>query len=360
MRRRALWFILALVAGLGVTLWIGNRLRQPVIQRSARQTGQPAVAYLSPAAASEVWLLELDGSAPRQITATAGRVAGLETLPDSGRLVVVVINDLGGSDLHLLNWDGSDMQPMVECGADLCSQPAASPDGRWLAYNRAAADAGDSPIPWLLELVDGDTYPLELDPLILAEEFSWSPDSSRLAFYDPRAGGIRVRDMSSGQERMLETNISQAGSWSPDGQSLTVNVEEAIGGFVSMKVYIHNFQTGESRLLLGEADDDASDYSLPDWSPDGAWLAYGTLRLARSPAKQIWIIRPDGSGARAVTDDLAHAHANYRWSPDSSRLVFQRFALGSSANTPELMLWEKAGDRLEVIAQDAIHPVWLP
>lgn len=360
MTRRTIVFLIALLAGLGLTLWVVSRLRQPATEIPARQTGQAAVAYLSPVAASEVWLLELDGSAPRPITSTGGRVTGLEALSDGSRLVAVVSNDLGGSDLHLMNWDGSDARLLVACGVDLCAQPQASPDGRWLAYNRASADSADTPVPWLLELVDGDTYQLELDPLILAEVFSWSPDSRRLAFYDPAAGGIRVREMDDGQERVLETNILQAGSWSPDGQTLTVNVEEAARGFVSMKVYIHDLASGQSRLLLGAADDDASDYSLPAWSPDGVWLAYGTLRLARSPAKQIWIIRPDGSGARAVTDDLAHTHTSYRWSPDGSYLVFQRYALGSSGNTPELMLWELASGSFQPIAQDATHPVWLP
>lgn len=360
MKRRTFLFLIALLAGLGLTLWAVSHLRQPVIDSTTRRLGQPALVYLSPSIASEVWLRELDSSAARQISNTGGRVIGLEALPDGSRLVAVVANDHGGSDLLLMNWDGSDPVTLVECGADLCSQPAASPDGRWLAYNRAAANAPDRPVPWLLKLVDGDTYALELDPLILAEVFSWSPDSSRLAFYDPAAGGIRVRMMNSGQELVLETNIAQAGSWSPDGQSLTVNVEEAINGFISMKVYIHDFQTGQSRILLGEADDDASDYSLPAWSPDGAWLAYGALRLARSPAKQIWIIRPDGSDARAVTDDLGRAHAGYHWSPDGSRLVFQRFALGSSGSTPELVVWNMATGDTQVIAQDAINSVWLP
>lgn len=360
MKQRPIVFFIALLAGLGLTLWVASRLRQPAVQTAGRSEGQPAIVYLSPANASEVWLHELDGSTAQQISNTGGRVTGLEALPDGNRLVAVVINDQGGSDLHLLNWDGSDPLLLVECGAELCSQPAASPDGRWLAYKRAAADAPDQPVPWLLELVDGDTYSLEMDPLILAEVFSWSPDSSRLAFYDPAAGGIRVRTMSSGEERVLETNIAQAGSWSPDGQQLTVNVEEAIDGFVSMKVYIHNFETGQSRILLGEADDDASDYSLPAWSPDGNWLAYGTLRLAGSPAKQIWLVRPDGSDARVVTDDLARAHANYRWSPDGTRLAFQRFALGSSGNTPELVVWDMASGETEIIAQDAIEPLWLP
>ncbi len=360
MKRRPIVFLIALLAGLGLTLWAASRLRQPVTQAAGRPEGQPAIAFLSPAEVSEAWLTELDGSAARQITNTGGRVTSLEALPDGSRLVVVVLNDQGGSDLRLLNWDGSNPLLLVDCGADLCSQPAASPDGRWLAYNRAAADAPDRPVPWLLELADGDTYPLELDPLILAEVFSWSPDSSRLAFYDPAAGGIRVRSMSDGQEVVLETNIAQAGSWSPDGQELTVNVEEAFGGFVSMKVYLHHFQTGQSRILLGVAEDDASDYSLPAWSPDGRWLAYGTLRLAGSPAKQIWLIRPDGSGARAITDDLARAHANYQWSPDGSRLAFQRFALGSSGSAPELLVWEMESDETQAIAQDAIHPVWAP
>lgn len=323
-----------------------------------RTSAQPGIAYLSPVAASEVWLQELGGSPPRQLTHTGGRVSGLAMLNRSS-LVAVIANDQGGSDLYRVQWDGSRAQPMAACGADLCAAPSVSADGRWLAFTRQAPGA-DFPAPWLIDLATGAARPLENDPLIGALNFSWSPDSQKLAFYDPASGGVRVRDLETAAERVLQTNVPQAGSWSADNRLLTVNVEEAAAGFASMKVYLFDTAAGTQQLLLGSAPDDASDYGVPQWSPDGQWLAYSRRALTGNPAKQIWIIRPDGSGARAVTDNLAQAHGAYRWSPDSRQLVFQRLSLGASENVPAVVVWDLATGAFQTVAEDAASPVWLP
>ncbi len=359
-QKRGLIFFGALIFALTATLGGFWLLRGRGSSDSpARQAAQPGIAYLSPVAGSEVWLQELDGSPPRQLTHTGGRVTGLEALKGGDWLAAVVANDQGGSDLFLASWDGSRVRPLVECGADLCAGPSASADGRWLAFTRHAPGA-NFPTPWLIDLATGAAQPLENDTLIGAQSFSWSPDSQHLAFYDPASGGVRVRDMDSGSERVLQTNMPLAGSWSADSRLLTVNIEEAAAGFASMKVYLFDTAAGTQQLLLGSAPDDASDYGAPQWSPDGQWLAYSRRALTGNPAKQIWIIRPDGSGARAVTDNLSQAHGGYRWSPDSAKLVFQRLALGSSGNLPAVVVWDLASGEFQTIAEDAASPVWLP
>ncbi len=361
MKPRAIIFVLALLAGLGLTLAIFTWLSRPKPGNEPPISTQPdAVAYLSPLDGSEAWLQALDGSPARQLTATGGRVAGLEALADGRHLAAVVENDQGGSDLLLVPLDGSGAVPLVECGEDTCAAPAADPVGRWLAFTRAAPDAPERPAPWLLDFTTSQAAPLELDALIHALNFSWSPDGSRLAFYDPTSGGVRVRDMDTGRERMIEANVPQAGSWSADGRYLTVNNEEGEAGFAVMKVYLFDMQNGKSSLLLGEQPDDASDYSVPRWSPDGQWLAFAQVRLVRNPARQVWIIRPDGTGARAVTDNLAYAHGGYRWSPDSTRLVYQRYALGGSENVPDVMLWDLRTGQETLLAENAYAPIWLP
>lgn len=360
MTRRWWIFLGAVGFALAVTLGAFWLLRgQDRSQPQMRQTAQPGIAYLSPVGASEVWLQELDGSPARQLTSTGGRVTGLEALPDGQRLAAVVVNAQNGSDLYLLRWDGAEFTRLVACGADLCAEPRVSPDGRWLAYTRQAADAA-YPIAWLVDLSNGAAQPLELDALISALNFRWSPDSRFLAFYDPSSDGVRVREMQSGAERILGSNVPQVGSWSADSRSITVNVEEFTDGFASMKVYVFDIASNDSRLLLGDAPDDASDYSVPQWSPDGQWLAYARRVLTGSPARQIWVIRPDGSGARAVTEDLAQAHGAPRWSPDGGQLLFQRIVPGSSTSLPELVVWDQSSDALRVIAQNATNPVWLP
>ena len=58
----------------------------------------------------------------------------------------------------------------------------------------------------------------------------------------------------------------------------------------------------------------------PAWSPDGRWIAF-VRRQRGDVEREIWILRPDGSGARRLTS-LHGSSINPAWSPNSARIVF--------------------------------------
>ena len=65
----------------------------------------------------------------------------------------------------------------------------------------------------------------------------------------------------------------------------------------------------------------------PAWSPDGRWIAY-VRRLPGDTIREIWIMRPDGSGAHRLTS-LHGTSINPAWSPDGRRIVFASDIVGS-------------------------------
>jgi CxxC motif-containing protein (DUF1111 family) len=64
------------------------------------------------------------------------------------------------------------------------------------------------------------------------------------------------------------------------------------------------------------------------WSPDGTTIAFAS---SRSSGFQIWAMNPDGSNQRNVTNDGIGGNDWPAWSPDSSKIAFQR--LRNSAQT---------------------------
>ena len=60
------------------------------------------------------------------------------------------------------------------------------------------------------------------------------------------------------------------------------------------------------------------------WSPDGGLIAFSTP-FANPQHPQVWVVRPDGRGLREVTYPASGTSSFAPiWSPDSSKLLFQR------------------------------------
>ena len=90
--------------------------------------------------------------------------------------------------------------------------------------------------------------------------------------------------------------------------------------------------TGERAV----ASDPTVDEYAPEWSPDGREIAFSRGTQA-PPAANVFVVRPDGSGARQITTGGGISNIP-SWSPDGRRLVF------TSNRDGKQKLWTVAAD----------------
>lgn len=128
------------------------------------------------------------------------------------------------------------------------------------------------------------------------------------------------------------------GTWmsldrSPDGRTL---VFDLLGD-----LYAIDAKGGEARALThGLAFD-----TQPTYSPDGAWIAYVS---DRSGADNVWIARPDGSNAHAVsTSDDDTMFVSPAWAPDGRSIFVSRYR--ADINSYELWQFDVQGARSRLI-----------
>lgn len=191
--------------------------------------------------------------------------------------------------------------------------PDWSPDGTRIVLD--AADLDGTYDIWILDTSDWSAEQVVAcdAPCLWVQEPAWSPDGSRIAFQrhtQTDAGEIstiEVLDVTTGAiTTLLATDPTEgvyAPRWSPDGASLvfeqTLVEGDAFKG-VSLEV-LDVANPGTTRQLIPvELFANNS-----DWSPDGALIAFSAPGEGGEPGgarSDLWVVAPDGTGLRRVTD----------------------------------------------------------
>jgi TolB protein len=145
-----------------------------------------------------------------------------------------------------------------------------------------------------------------------------------IAYDSDIAGPVQVFVMhpdGSHKRRLTHSGQNWEPRWSPDGRRIAY---VHAGRSTRPKLWIMNANgRGKRRLTSGPG----ADYA-PRWSPDGQWIAFTHETKPCSPDCRfdIWLIRPDGTGARPLTTNGGSAQPT--WSPDGTQIAFD----GASAD----------------------------
>lgn len=216
---------------------------------------------------------------------------------------------------------------------EAASDPAISPDGRWIAYVRRSGDIMTDRFRrsiWLIDTSTGAQAPLATG----ASQPVWSPDGGRLAYIAAAEGGraqLFVRWMATGQAVAI-TGLPDSPSsvgWSPDGRQI------AYAMFVP---------------------DEGARLGAPLPRPEGAqWadplqvITAVTYRAdgqgyLRAGYDQLFLVSSEGGAPRQLTYGPYNNGGPLSWTPDGRSILFSG---NRSAN------WEREGFNTEIYTLDA-------
>ncbi|MDX2136791.1 MAG: hypothetical protein SF123_01755 [Chloroflexota bacterium] len=155
--------------------------------------------------------------------------------------------------------------------------------------------------------------PRQLIPESLIQTWEWSPDGTRIAFFDaaPFTTGVVVIDVyTEAVQRVTDTLGAEVPliSWSPDGTMLAYYVLDRSGR--TMQVY----DLVSEAVVLRVPLDVSVSLQAPEWSPDGTRLAYTTSITHSVDVVEL---------ATGETRRILNSVANYpRWSPDGHWIAY--------------------------------------
>ena len=317
----------------------------------------PEIIFLSSQAGqNELWTEQAGGGSLRKLTSTGGKVYDYAPSPDGEQIVYSVTNAQGGSDLWLMQRDGSQNMLLVDCGLDHCSQPAWKPDGTEIAYYRAVTAPNQMTISgiWGVDVVSGQT-----DFMIYGEQPAWSPDGSWIAVIDPGAGNIHILNVEDGKGIEVSASSDSPPVWIPNSTILAyVDLQSAQAQSTTALLQV-DAAIGQVMPLLANLPED-QELSLPAYSPDGSAYIIAMRSFISDLSKQLYYMPPGGKDLQQITKEPSYSNAHFSWNLWGTEAVFQRVQLGSSSAAPQVVTWDRDTGSLQVVALDAALPAWLP
>jgi len=157
-----------------------------------------------------------------------------------------------------------------------------------------------------------------------------------------------------------ERDIHLAGfSWSPDGNGLAIAAKPWVFERCQ-ELGALNYKGEAARLFLvepgaGTQAKIADNAEMPRWSPDGGRIAF--LRWAEPGKADIYIVKPDGTDERRLTD-VSSGISGFSWSPDGQKMAFASDRDGVS----KIYVVDAEGSNLHALTgeTDGAYPAWSP
>ena len=300
-----------------------------------RRASAPAIAFLLLVACSA-------GSAPHRPEASAGvsgshlspACTGSEGPSPSGRIVFDNFQDVWS-----INADGTGLERLTRSPWPEFD-PSWSPDGHFIAYR---SEPHEYPELWVMDADGSEQHRLTRDGGFP----DWSPDGSMIA-YAPGGGSsgrssIAIMNADgSGRRRVPHTDYGEYPSWSPDGRRIAFNSN--LSGEAQMLITDVYGSHVVDLSSVGEGGQVA-------WSPGGSSLLFASHRDRSDNSRDIYVMRPDGSGVERLTQAGGETPA---WSPDGSHIVFTAgglFVMRADGSCIQALPVERVGE--------ASFPDWL-
>ena len=259
-----------------------------------------------------------------------------------------------GGKTVMMRVDGSDRRPLqVEAPHQVTWQPSdIFPDGKRviLLSMEARRDGPGRPFSEYYTQTPTHLWIHDLDSGAL-EEIAYR---DRLAvFYTPQLllpeGRILVQVVKNQVGQVYSMNLdgsdarefTRAGEGLPYGFSLSPSGKRVafhLAGSKGYEIWTSDTEGGQRTRVAGDSD---HLYFAPQWSPDGAWLAFADCLYRQDPGHDgcdVRICRPDGREARNLTEGQAmwfaatYGNATQRgggsnvvhWTPDGALLFSRR------------------------------------
>jgi serine/threonine protein kinase/Tol biopolymer transport system component len=303
---------------------------------------------------SDIWVANLDGTDPVQVTNDEFMDGGPIWHPDGKRLIYT--SERGGTKQLFVGYvNGSQPAQLTLADSDLTVADVSS-DGRQILYVNAKDDSDI----WAVNTDSGKETQLTSD---IGPEFwpSVSPSGSAIVYQGVHrtsigtnllSSSLFLQELSPGSPPIQLASEGTVAEWSPDGKQIAF-IRSDQG---SQSIWVSSASGGDARRLTQTGVVMGGFGQLPfnrvrtrdmDWAPDGDSLIFVANR---DQTFNIWRVNASGGSESKVTANSEKSLLIFNpvFSPDGSGIAWLGMRRTSATET-EWEIWVQNGDRSEAV-----------
>jgi Tol biopolymer transport system component len=344
----------------------GGRMPICLTEDSTADDDQPAfspdgqrIAFRSSREGGGIFVMGRTGEAVRRVTGSGFNPSwspdGTMLVYATERVGLMPLNWEGVSELWVVPVDGGEARRL---GSGDGVMPRWSPHGHRIVFQTRLGTNAQMDI-MTMPAQGGEPTPVLSDA---ATDWSptWSPDGRFIYFISDRGGSMNLWRIPVGEESgrpsgkpepvTTPATFAAHPCFSADGQRVAFSS-------VLMRQNVQIAMFDPQTLVMSEPTwltTGSRQWSSPDPSPDGAWVAFYSRDL---PEGDIYVIRADGTGLRQVTLGEPVDRVP-RWSPDGELIAY--FSTGGG----QIQAWTVRADGSDIrqmtVGEGASIVVWSP
>jgi len=276
---------------------------------------------------SDIYLLNLDGSAPIRFTRHPSSDSSPVFSPDNKNLAFISRRDGNTAQLYVIPINGGEARKVTDLPVSV-STPKWFPDGQRIAFVASVYPGYDGDFEKLNTMIEdhrkGKVSAKVTENRIYRHWDRWLTDGMypRLFVVDIETG--EVKDLMPGTSVYLSMMGGAQYDISPGGDEIAVSINSTEPPYERLNYDIYLLQTDGTGEMRNITDHNPADDVGPVYSPDGRTILYGKQRSTHFYADNVRLVQYDRrTGARTVlTEDIDFSFQQWLWSEDGTTIFF--------------------------------------